>query len=712
MSCQPYLTIVPCLCVVLSTGVAMFAGGASAKTDFVAVQDGKAMADIVIGEKANGVEQYAADELAYHIAKASGVKLEIVTEGKADLSRMPYHFFIGATDAARTAGLPVGRLENEERVLKTAGNGFYLLGGDVPSTKKAASASWGPSARGTMYAVYDFLETEMGVRWLWPGKSGEYVPKAATIAVCGIDRRGIEPYIMRVWCGLSRTGKGDLYGWTSRREMNRFYDEQDKFMVRHRVGKRVHFGTGHAFGKFVERFLDTHPEYFQLKPDGTRGPWHPGKTGWNCSMCVSNPDLPKIVVDDWYAKYVRESAKSLLPYLPVVNACENDTPGACLCAKCRSWDGPDPRFKLNAYWNGSDKSPEMSSSMGIYGRLCDMNRWGESAKKPPTKYSANVGDRYAKFYNAVLAEARKRMPDARLVAYAYQNYLEGPIETKVDPGVVIDFVPRMYLPYDKAESDFLRQCWENWRKAGVRDLIFRPNFTHALGGFPVDQARQYCEDIAWCADRGLYGITLDSMMGSYSADAMHDYAITRSFRDPKRGYEKAREDMTGAFGSAKAEINRFFDFIENHSKSWTHETFEKIRMDNPIPNGVFGGGFNRQANILGEFYSDAFFTDAYALLDAAKAAAKGDMEVLERVEFLRKGIVNTELTRKTRIARKALDADSGNAGKKAAFDAAFEAMNGYRASIQSDCALNLHREAIKEKQQLGWPHKVSVKAGK
>lgn len=689
-----------------------FACGALAEPAFMAVQDGKARADIVLSEKSHGVEQYAAEELAYHIAKATGVKLDIVAEGGADLSKMPYHFFVGATEAAKAAGLPVGKLENEERVLKIAGNGFYLLGGDVPSDKKAAVSVWGPSARGTMYAVYDFLETEMGVRWLWPGKSGEYVPKRLTIALNGIDRRGIEPYVMRFWHGLGRNGIKSLYGWTNWTDMNRYFDEQCKFMVRHRVGKRVQFGSGHAFGKFVERFLDTHPEYFQLKPDGTRGPWHPGKAGWNCSMCVSNPDLPKIVVDDWYKKYQRDSQKSVFPYLPFVNACENDTPGACLCEKCRSWDGPDPRFKLNAYWNGSDKSPEMSSSRGIYGRLCDMNRWGESATKPPTKYSATVGDRYAKFYNAVLAEARRKVPDARVVAYAYQNYLEGPIVTKVDPGVMIDFVPRMYLPYDKEESDFLRHCWENWQKAGVKDFIFRPNFTHALGGFPVDQARQYCEDIAWCADRGLCGITLDSMMGSYSAEAMHDYAITRSFRDPKRGYEKARADMVGAFGNAKGEINRYFDFIENHSKAWTHDSFEKIRMENPIAGGIFGGGFNRQANILGDFYSDAFFKEAYALLDAARKAAGSDAEVVERIEFLREGIINTELTRRTRIAKKALDADNDNAEKKAAFDAAFKAMNDYRVSIQSDCALNLHREAINEMRQLGWPHTIMQKASK
>ena len=39
-------------------------------------------------------------------------------------------------------------------------------------------------------------------------------------------------------------------------------------------------------------------------------------------------------------------------------------------------------------------------------------------------------------------------------------------------------------------------------------------------------------------------------------------------------------------------------------------------------------------------------------------------------------------------------------------------MNDYRVSIQSDCALNLHREAINEMRQLGWPHKVTIKKKK
>lgn len=665
-----------------------------------------AAAVIVLPEKSNGVEQFAADELQYHIEKATGVKLAVVDENALAGSAAKYRYYVGATAAAKAAGIPVSALSDEERVLKSVADGLCLLGGDSPMAKTAVTGLSSACARGTLYAVYDFLENELGVLWLWPGELGTHVPKRTTLPADPIDRSGCEPLVMRYWWGVGGANEKTMYGWTDVAARKRFHDEQALFLTRQRVGKRVDFRSGHAFGKFVERFFKTHPEYFQLKPDGTRGPWHPGEAGWNCSMCVSNPDLPKIVVADWYERYSKVAGKGRFPEMPVVNACENDTPGACRCENCRAWDGPDPRFKLNEYWNGSrDADPEMSSSLGIYGRLADMNRWGESATKPPTRHSANVGDRYAKFYNAVLAEARKKVPEARVVAYAYQNYLEGPMVTKVDPAVIIDFVPRMYLPYDRDESEHLRMCWTNWRKAGVKDLIFRPNFTHAFGGFPVDQARQYCEDIAWCADRGLYGITLDSIMGSYSAEAMHDYAITRSFRDPKRGYEKAREDMLSAFGTAKKEVARYLDYVESHSKSWTHDSFEAIRRANPIRGGIFGGGFNRQANILGDFYTDGFFTDVYAMLDAAVKAAKGDAEVVARIGFLRKGIVNTELTRKTRLAKKAFDADPKNAGKKAAFETAFAKMNDYRTSIQFDCALNLHREAINEFRQLQWPHR-------
>jgi hypothetical protein len=122
-----------------------------------------------------------------------------------------------------------------------------------------------------------------------------------------------------------------------------------------------------------------------------------------------------------------------------------------------------------------------------------------------------------------------------------------------------------------------------------------------------------------------------------------------------------------------------------------------------------GGSFGNCTAIVGEFFNDRFFTEMNALLDEAAALAKGDREITARIEFLRKGLRDTELTRKTRIAQKAHAADRKNAAKKAAFDAAFKAMNDYRASIEDEPVCNFNTAAFREWAGMRWPHVKVVK---
>ena len=63
----------------------------------------------------------------------------------------------------------------EEHRVKTVGGNLFLFGRDV--VRGDVADLWAKCSRGTMYAVYDFLAKSCGVRWLWPGDSGEFVPK-------------------------------------------------------------------------------------------------------------------------------------------------------------------------------------------------------------------------------------------------------------------------------------------------------------------------------------------------------------------------------------------------------------------------------------------------------------------------------------------------------------------------------------------------------
>ena len=149
---------------------AAFAAGAVA-ADLTIFADGAYKADIVLPAAPNGVEKLAAEELTYHFRKAFGKAPEVVGEDKVDAVRHPFHIYLGATKAATAAGLPVGKLADEEHVVKTVGGGLFLLGGDGDTTYDEAVDWKRVAMRGTLYAAYDFLENEMDVRWLWPGET-------------------------------------------------------------------------------------------------------------------------------------------------------------------------------------------------------------------------------------------------------------------------------------------------------------------------------------------------------------------------------------------------------------------------------------------------------------------------------------------------------------------------------------------------------------
>lgn len=677
---------------------------------FTLVREGRLRADIVLPAKPRDCERYAADELKHHIDKAFGLSIEIVREGKYKPVKYPYHIFVGATSAAKAVNLPGRQLKKDEWIVKTYGNGLYLIGHDSNIKYGDIGKTWNPTIYATIYAAYDFLEKEMGVKWIWPGPTGEVIPKRNHLELVKIDRTGIEPLEERYMFGTVPWGMPKI-GFSNEESAKRFYAEQSKFLVRHRSGRRRLTKSGHAFEKWWERFGKTNPEFFNELPGGVR---KPASVGPLTTLCVSEPGVWKQIAKDWKAWWEKDGRSGW--FQPWVNCCENDYISLCKCRRCRSWDAPDPRFAGHEYWNGTmtlDDISRIRKERGAYGlnAMFSPNRWGIPKDDPRLRQTPSISDRYARFYNEVQKEVRKVNPDARVVGYAYVNYLEPPMQTKVDPSVVIEFVPRSYFPYDREESDFFRHCFLGWRKAGVKEFTYRPNYTLAGGNYPFDQGRLILEDFAFAYTNGMTACTFDSLRGSWACHAMMGYALIRAFRDPLHGYDRAREEMLSAFGAARGEIAKYFDGIYEFTTKWTFDDFHRISWQNSTGGNHGGGSYHNCAAILGEYFDESFFTDNYRLLDSAKKAAGDDKEVVARIEFLRKGLRDAELTRRTRIAEKAMKASPGDKAKAAAFDAAFKAMNDYRASVEDDFVCNFRYEARSE-LRMKWPHKEITNAGK
>lgn len=659
--------------------------------------------EIVIPEKPNVSERIAADELRHHFVKATGGSFRIVTETapKSGLRR----FYVGR--AAANGGVDVAALKPEERIVKGIDGDVFLAGGDRGGNGGYRPGDTGGKACfGTLYAAYDFLENEMGVRWIWPGELGEVVPKRAIPMIDGVERRGREPLVLRKFGGEPDTDKiptgGTMLGWNDIDNARKDVERRRVWLMRNRIGARRKFNGSHAFTDWWQRYGKDHPEYFNLLPNGKREPLKGDDTGRNVTLCVSQPKLWRQIVENWS----KSGAVRPQPYyVPCVNVCENDSPGMCVCSNCRAWDAPDPLFAVNDYWNGSGKCP--LDRKGRFRRLADV-QWGETGGSKVLLSLPSVTDRYLKFYNAVLAEARRKVPNAVVYGYAYANYLAAPKETKVSDGVIISFVPRMYFPYTKSESDYFRKHWMGWRNAGANQLIYRPNYMLAGANMPINTARRIASDIGFAARNGMMAISQDSLTGVWSAQALQNYVVTRLMREPELGYEKALDEFVSAFGPAAKEMKAYCSFLEDVGKGLSVEDWQELGQKNKCPRGNAGGGFKNFVLVSADIYSENWYDKAESLLSRAKskavrAGAAGE-EAAKRVDFMLKGLKDARLTYRTRVAQKAWHADRDNAAKKGAFEAAFETMKAYRASVESEGIASYFWTAAREKDGAGWPH--------
>ena len=117
----------------------------------------------------------AAVELADYLGKIGGTRPQIATETQKGIPEGP-RIFVGPCKASADLAPKA-----EEIVVLTRNGHLHLCGGD--------SGPGGMICKGTLFAVYDLLERDLGVRWLFPGEHGEVVPRQATVTLPELNRR-------------------------------------------------------------------------------------------------------------------------------------------------------------------------------------------------------------------------------------------------------------------------------------------------------------------------------------------------------------------------------------------------------------------------------------------------------------------------------------------------------------------------------------------
>ncbi len=615
----------------------------NAANALVLVDEGQPRATIVVPDDMLPIVQYAAQELQYHVERASGATLPIVAEN--DMPNGPV-VILGECVATAEAGILPDEMEPNERFGKLVGDRLYLAGDD--SEGQPAWIMHGNRTRvGTLFAVYELLERELGVQWLWPGELGEVIPAAENITIEQWDDRGKPAFVHTRW----RDGGAMLTsedGWSSMDVRSRFLNAQGVWLRRHRFAMGRNMDMAHAYTDWFEKYGETHPEYFNLLPDGTRrsDPMYHGGAPRLISMSVGHPDFQEAVIERWLAERTPEK--------PWIDCSENDTPGKCMCDYCMALDEPDPT--LDFPWEEREERARAAFEAG------DKN-WYQNL--------GAASDRYARYYMAILEKAREYDADAVVMGYAYANTVNPPQNTQLNPNVIIGVVPPMYYPWTDAKRDYNRKQWEGWSATGPR-MFLRPNWMLDGHNMPLFLARKLGDDFKFYADHGLIGTDFDSLTGQYSTQGPNLYMLARLMEKPEMTVEEVFDEFYAAFGPAKQAVRDYFEHWEMVADGDYGEQIE----------GNHWSYFYRQAH---QVFTPEVMARGRALIEAAAVAAGDDDLARRRVSWLEEGLRNAELVLEVQRAYTAYR-------EEGAFDgylAAMGKLDEYRLSVEEDLIGNL-----------------------
>lgn len=625
--------------------LAMLLTAGSVSAAVTVVRDSKAHATIVTPDNPTRVVQYAATELRYHIKESTGVELPVETE-----SRKPSTgdiIYLGPCKATLAAGIDASLLAPNASRIKLAGHSLFIAGNDSDGsvvTEPYGITMVSYTRMGTLMGVYEFLESQLDVKWLWPGKLGEVIPRHGSIIVKKWDKT----YVPKLIHKRLRDG-GPYHGvpgaWSSEAARVKFVRDQSIWLRRQRVVMGINMDASHSFTDYWSKYGKTNPDFFAQLPDGTR---RPDPTYWGgspelISMCVSNPGLHRQIVEKW--KATRSDLR------PFVDASENDTSGKCMCARCTAWDVPDP------------KDPAAFSS-----RLDQATKAFNESNNGWSSQLGSVSDRYAKYYLAVQQEARRFDPNAVVMGLAYANYWAPPVKTKLNDKVIIAIVPNLMFPWSDQKRDEFRKQWSGWASTGCK-LMLRPNYTLDGQCMPIFYARKFGEDFNYAAKHGLIATDFDSLTGQYAIQGPNMYMLARMQAHPDMSPQKILDEYYGAFGKAESSVRAYFSF------------WEKISNEVKKAEGDFAR-FNRVARTI---FTPEVMATGWALLNRARVCAQGDRAAEQRVAFLEKGLKNADLTLRTQDAYVKYQ----QTGDKDDYFSAIRELDAFRAAVDGDNVANM-----------------------
>lgn len=533
-------------------------------------KDGKSAFVIVTAVKPMPEEVTAANWLASTLKQVTGADFAIKAEDATDLPETV--LLIGSTAVARKHGIDAGTLQPEEWRIKSVGESLILAGG---------------RPRGTVYAICEFLEEQVGVLRLDPFT--EVVPSLPTLTISAIDRRGRPAFPMRLmFTGFPYghpAGGGPLM-------------EQYQIANKNNNNGRITSGDharmipsgGHTFGNFIssKEFAASHPEYFGMDAAGKRLTDDMGTPSAWTQLCVTNEDVRRITLERAKTFIVDERAAAIKegrePSRMLVLSQNDNTTNLCLCPNCKAITDRE----------GSESGPQLE------------------------------------FVNHVARGLKDEFPDVLVQTEAYNFTLTAPKTLKPEANVVIRFCDNygfsdLTHPLAHSRNQRPMALFAGWQdkhcKLGVWDY-WRVFQEHPPGMFaPSTNVRALYDDVRMFHKSGveLMMIEAEDLFGagfkanSTSAD-MQSFMPLRTWLglklldDPSKDLNTLLDTFCrGYYGPATKPMRALLERIEDRQAE--------------LPTRVV----DVQRHVWAEQFCDAaFFADAFRFLDEAMLATTAD----------------------------------------------------------------------------------------
>ncbi|MHB9138092.1 MAG: DUF4838 domain-containing protein, partial [Victivallaceae bacterium] len=552
---------------------------------------------IEIPKNANSSVLFAASELQKHLQLIGNRPVPVKKYDSANPStKGTFTFYVGIP--APDDKTPLAK-EEARRVITSAAAWSYgedWMLKDNPKKPQAVVCEK-LSRTGTLFAVYNLLEDQFGVRWICPGDSG-IVYQPQTVFTLKEEQSAWKPALrqreIRSGYGYSQNYYKNAMAnmpqgfQVSEQKFNGQAEDARIWLKRMRMGRSINLTYGHAFTDWWKKYGKDHPEYFALNEKGVREPLHSNQPD-RIKMCVSNPDLPKAVAQEWNKKRNTDNGKI---FYETINACENDSAGYCTCPNCRKLD--------------------------VEGQ------YSSSVLGAPGKKEISMTDRYVYFSNAILAEAKKIDPQVKAVMYGYSDYEQPPVRETVNHDIIVGFVPSMLNSVADADA-----FYKKWQAKGVQQMFLRPNDQHCNTGLPMGFEKQMFDHFQVGLKNGIIGTDYDSLHNYWPVSGIADYILAKAHVAPEKPFEYWENDYCSAFGPAKDDIKEYFAY-------WRNNIWEKRLQPNYkyiLGKGRYG---NFRRGIMWEmkkYYNEADFDKTDAIL-AKAAAQKLSLQEQKRVEEL------------------------------------------------------------------------------